>query len=898
MQIRSPLVSGLALGIAVLVAPLASAEEPVRVAQTAPPDGGTAGEPPPRPQRPPPESSIEEIVVLGTESEAASDFAAGDSVTGFGAEDLAALGAQNIADIASFTPNLEIVTGGATTPTFFIRGVGLNDFNPTSTGAVSIYRDDVAINSQALQLGSLFDVESVNILRGPQGTGLARNASAGAIKLYSRKPSGDFGGYMRSDFGNFTYQDYEGAFEAPIYEDLLSGRFAFRLTERDGTMKNRCGGAPPFGQRQVYPGTGGGLVPTLGPWSICGEAVETNQVSPVPPGLAKEVNNLDNWAARGTLLFQPTLDMTWLVAGHGSRRDELTRLGQSIGTGGDFCIRGDICTQTRNVPPELVGEQVQGLLGGTVNGVSPGFDYQPREIRNRLIALSPCYRDNTCVRANGRFQDPAIRAGFNRAKVQLAQELAEGLDTAPWKGDFNRTGPTTNDTWGGYAKSNTVLPGAVELNTVSAYDAYDRFVDIDLDFSPETLFQIQTKDQAYQYYQDLSLKGQIGDGALSWEIGGWFLHEDLDVEVKNDFGELQALGVDGRVYNQKLWNAAGYFRFGLDFWDDFTLDGGVRYNWDTKHLDMDITGGQSVGQSNFILDQTWQAPTGTIRLTYHFRDDTSVSWKYTRGWKPGSFNATASQYRGPTVAEPEELDSFETNLSGSWLDGRFGLDSALFYYSYHNYQIFTAQQFFGGNPEFVILNAKDAEVYGAELDATARPWSTAFLEVRMSWLESRFLDFVQTDQSLGTGGGFQGTDIIFKTRDNSGNRLLNSPEFKISITAEQTIPLGRYGALVARYDGAWTAKTYYDASGGSGLPNQQNVTFMPNDTIAQIPYWVHNVRLTWRAPGGRLELAGWVRNLTNEAYKTFAFDGSTFRKTTIYFVGDPRTYGVSAVFNF
>ena len=191
----------------------------------------------------------------GAESEAANDFETADSVTGFGAEDLAALGAQDIADLAAFTPNLEIVTAGATTPTFFIRGVGLNDFNSNSTGAVAIYQDDVAINAPALQLGTLFDVEAVNVLRGPQGTGLARNASAGAIKIYSRKPTGEFGGFLRSEFGNYDARDFEGAIEAPIYEDMLAGRFAFRFTERDGTMQNRCGNAPPFADRGAGPAT-------------------------------------------------------------------------------------------------------------------------------------------------------------------------------------------------------------------------------------------------------------------------------------------------------------------------------------------------------------------------------------------------------------------------------------------------------------------------------------------------------------------------------------------------------------------------------------------------------------------------------------------------------------------
>ena len=171
---------GLGFAVAILAAPLAGAEEPEQVAQTGDPEPqAVAPDPPAEPDpaaeakpTPPPESGIEEIIVRGGESEAASDFGTADSVTGFGAEDLAALGVQDIADLAAFTPNLEIVTAGATTPTFFIRGVGLNDFNSNSTGAVAIYQDEVAINAPALQLSTLFDIEAVNVLRGPQGTGL------------------------------------------------------------------------------------------------------------------------------------------------------------------------------------------------------------------------------------------------------------------------------------------------------------------------------------------------------------------------------------------------------------------------------------------------------------------------------------------------------------------------------------------------------------------------------------------------------------------------------------------------------------------------------------------------------------------------------------------------------
>jgi len=947
MQRWLALLIGLGLAVAMLAAPSAGAEEAEPVAQAEDPEPGAAApDPPAEPDpaatpkpEPPAKAGIEEIVVKGAESEAASDFETADSVTGFGAEDLAALGAQDIADLAAFTPNLEIVTAGATTPTFFIRGVGLNDFNSNSTGAVAIYQDDVPINAPAMQLSTLFDIEAVNVLRGPQGTGLARNASAGAIKVYSRKPTGEFSGFLRSELGNFDLRDFEGAIEAPIYEDMLSGRFAFRLSERDGTMKNRCGNATPFSERVPVPTTGGlngltfqGKKNTDAPWSICGEPVvqtslpdgTLSRVSQIPEGLPSRVNNVDNWAARGTLLFQPTLDMTWLVNAHGARRNELSRMGQSIGTSGFYCADGN--TENCLLPPPP-SARIIGLLGGTQG---EGVGYQAPEIRARLIELAPC---NTPIpdadgmlpntgRPLGNCGDtPAGRAEDNAAKIKLAKELARNLDSEPWAGDFNfcgllrdnvtgeyldrdpsgtrckkDKGRTTNDTWGGYLHSTTVLPWGMQLTSITGYDTYDRLIDLDLDFSPQTLFQIRTDDQGWQATQGLQLAGELGEeGSVRWDIGGWFLRERLDVVVRNDLGPFSAFGVGERDYTQTLWSSGGYASLAFDFWDDFTLDGGFRYNWEEKKLDYKLS---SSGQEPIFTEKNdpWAAPTGTVRLTYRFREDTHVFWKYTRGWKPGTYNATSSRVTGVSTADPETIDAFETGVRGSWFDGRLGLDFSLFYYDYQDYQLFTAQQFAGGQPEFVILNADDAQVYGAEIDAVARPWPGAFANVRLGWLESEFLDFVQIQQATVVIGGIQTT--VNRELQNTGNPLLNSPQFKVSLTGEQTIPLGRWGSVTARYDGVWTDTTYYDATQGRGIPNLDNVQFLPEGTTAQRPFWLHNVRLAYRPPGSRVEIAGWVRNLTNQSYKAFAFDGSTFNRTSIYFVGDPRTFGGTLTVNF
>ncbi len=940
---------GLGFAVAIFVAALAGAEEPERVAQAEDPQPPTVAsdstaEPDPIAKREPSaRREIEEIIVLGAESEATRDFGAADSVTGFGAEDLAALGAQNIADLAGFTPNLEIVTAGATTPTFFIRGVGLNDFNSNSTGAVAIYRDDVPINAPALQILALYDVEAVNILRGPQGTGLARNASAGAIKTYSRKPTGEFGGFLRSEFGNFDLRDFEGAIEAPIFEDILAARFAFRLSMRDGTMKNRCADAPAFADREEVPRpgelrrlglkktyTGGAEFPaghprageSIDPWSVCGEPVARPFVSDIPTGLASRVNNLDSWGARGTLLFQPTLDMSWLLNFHGSRRDELSRLGQSYGTTGTFCADGDIencrfsgtafqcvapaanvgntcnahadCDSPGGVGDGVCTSQIIGVLGGT-QGVG-GVGYQAPEVAQRLAELADCFKDAPGTPGGTTCDQPANREAANAARVKVAKELARGLDSKPWEGDFNRTGPTKNDTWGGYLKGDMVLPFGMQLSSVTGYDGYDRLIDLDLDFSPQTLFQIFTDDEGWQVTQNLQLEGQLGDASqLRWDVGSWFLREQLDVVVTNDFGSASIFAVGRRDYTQDLWSAAGYASLAVDFGPDFTLDGGFRYNWEQKKLDYALT---TVICAPCIekLNDIWHAPTGTVRLTYRFREDTHVFWKYTRGWKPGTYNATSSAAEGVSIADPETIDAWEAGLRGSWLDGRLGLDFSIFYYAYTDYQIFTAQQFSGGQPEFVILNADKAEVYGAEVDAVGRPWPGAYVNVRFGWLESQFLDFVQIQQELVSLQGVQ--TIVNRELQNTGNSLLNSPRFKVSLTAEQVFQLGRLGSVTARYDGVWTDTTFYDATEGRGIPNFANVSFLPKDTIAQRAFWVHNLRLAYQPFGGRFEVAGWVRNLTNKAVKTFGFDGSTFNDTTIYFVGDPRTYGITLVVNF
>ena len=245
------------------------------------------------------------------------------------------LGVGDISDLTLVTPNLEIRTAGSTAPTFFIRGVGLSDFSSIASGAVAVYQDGVALNAPALQLGQLFDLENVEVLRGPQGSGAGRNASAGAIKVNSRKPTGDLNASLLASYGNYNAVDLEGAVEAPILEDTLSARLAFRFSQRDGWGKNRCGGLPPLQERMDDYELGNPDTTWIGssatrPSASCAtrtgrwttprptRTLKTLEISDVPGGLETDVNDVGTWAARGLLRFQPDkADMDWLLIARG-----------------------------------------------------------------------------------------------------------------------------------------------------------------------------------------------------------------------------------------------------------------------------------------------------------------------------------------------------------------------------------------------------------------------------------------------------------------------------------------------------------------------------------------------------------------------------------------------------
>lgn len=830
-------------------------------------------------------AGVEEMVVSGsTAGSILADVARSNSVTAFSSDDLEAIGAADISDIANFTPNLEIVVAGATAPTFFIRGIGLNDFNANAAGAVAVYTDDVPLNNPALQLGSLYDIENAAVLRGPQGSGPFRNASAGSIKVYSRKPTGDYGAEIQAEFGNFQSRDIQGSIQFPITEDTLWARIAFRTVNRKGTFKNRCAAAPPKNSRVIGD-------------TYCGERPRFGEISNVDANQPKWLNSRNNWALRGVFLFQPDLpgdiDSNWTLVFRGARLDQPSVVGQSIGTNG----------VNRFIDPAL--DTVQEVINTNLDLKPPIFGlfgqpdqrgYQDPDIKkaeDRSIAKLIAQCEPTCT-IGQRFG--AIFEGRRR----VAQDLARDLDSNPYLGAISHPGGTTNDTFGTSLKGVIEIGDTMELMTITGYDQWQRVVDIDLDFTPNTRFESNTADDGHQIFQELRLNGtaldgldEIYGGPLDWEVGAFILIEELNVDIKNDFGGLAPGIARRRTYTQDITSIGAYAGASWDFWDAFTVDGGFRFNYERREIDYTLF----TSVPFFVKDEfTGTEPTGHVRLTWRPNEESSLYMKFTHGYKSGTFNAAGSRFRNVNPADAEKIDAFEIGLRGSYFDDRLNLTLSLFHYDYRDYQLFTAIDENNQPIQFVILNASDVELFGSEVEATFLPWEGGLLDVKFAWLEGEFLEYVQT-QIRERQIGFSVTQILTEV-DRSGNRLLNAPRYSVTITVRQGFPLGRFGSMSFRYDGTWKAVTYFDPSEGRGSPNQDLVLVLPKDTIAQEAFWLHNLRLAYYTPDETVEVAAWVRNVENRTYKSFAADLTEFQKTTLFFVGEPRTFGVSTRIKF
>ena len=171
----------------------------------------SAQEPPP--QTPPEEPFLEEMTVTATKRvEDVQDVPV--AVTAVPDEQVQILtaGGADVKAISGRVPSLLIESSfGRAFPRFYIRGLGNTDFDLNASQPVSMVYDDVFLENPILKGMPVWDVDRIEVLRGPQGTLFGRNTPAGIVKFESKQPAQDFDGYVRGSIGTFNTIDLKGA---------------------------------------------------------------------------------------------------------------------------------------------------------------------------------------------------------------------------------------------------------------------------------------------------------------------------------------------------------------------------------------------------------------------------------------------------------------------------------------------------------------------------------------------------------------------------------------------------------------------------------------------------------------------------------------------------------------
>jgi len=147
-------------------------------------------------------------------------------------------------ELVQLVPSLQANGGiNPSQPIYAIRGISMNDYSLNQEGPVATYYDEVYKGNPAILGISFYDLERVEVLRGPQGTLYGKNATGGAVNLITRAPGFTTEGYVTGTLGNYDRREAQGAFQAPL-SDRLTARVAFTIDRAAGWFNNSFPGEP------------------------------------------------------------------------------------------------------------------------------------------------------------------------------------------------------------------------------------------------------------------------------------------------------------------------------------------------------------------------------------------------------------------------------------------------------------------------------------------------------------------------------------------------------------------------------------------------------------------------------------------------------------------------------
>ena len=235
------------------------------------------------------DSMVIETIVVTAQKRSESIQEVPLAVTALSGSDLARNGVNNIEDLQSIIPNFNVgqQLGVARVN---LRGIGLESLSAGAEGSIAFHVNGVFFSRSVSALASFYDIERVEVLRGPQGTLYGRNATGGAVNVVTKAPTDELSGYGKVTVGNYGRLKTEGALSGPLVPGVVLARFAFQTEGRDGYGTNLA--------------------------------------------TSDKIDNLSMQSFRGTILIEPTDDLAIEVIADSFRRDDRSGAYHYLGSAG------------------------------------------------------------------------------------------------------------------------------------------------------------------------------------------------------------------------------------------------------------------------------------------------------------------------------------------------------------------------------------------------------------------------------------------------------------------------------------------------------------------------------------------------------------------------------------
>jgi outer membrane receptor protein involved in Fe transport len=165
------------------------------------------------------------------------------AVTSWEGEFLKTRGLFELDAFSDYVPNLQIQIQSVNNPGFVIRGITSDNGDSRVEPRVSVFQDGVSISKSRGSVVEIFDMERMEVLKGPQGTLFGRGAQIGAVHFIQNKARNERSGEITLGIGNKGQYLANGFINLPILKDKLFGRIAGIYNARDGVVENRSGGS-------------------------------------------------------------------------------------------------------------------------------------------------------------------------------------------------------------------------------------------------------------------------------------------------------------------------------------------------------------------------------------------------------------------------------------------------------------------------------------------------------------------------------------------------------------------------------------------------------------------------------------------------------------------------------